>query len=138
MCILSISKHLFIIISLILAWSSTVAAEDNSYLQALEAEAEDSSNLNTPVIQKPNGVAPDQPLPDIDSLQSTERQKEFDKNLSKELPATSRAYHKLNIEDKIKVVDAYFSNNRSMTAATHLLFNLYFKSSHFSNKEEKM
>jgi len=89
MCKLSISKHLLIIISLILTWPSTVVAEDNSYLQALETEAEDSSNLNTPVIQKPKEAAPGQPLPDIASLQSTERQKEFDKNLSKELPATS-------------------------------------------------
>ncbi len=130
-----ITSKFILPISLILLFicTGTAISADDPYLQALEAEAEDSNNINkTPVTHH---TETSQPLPDADSLQIAERQKEFTARLSKELPATTRAYNKLSIENKVKVIDSYFNSDRNMTMATRLLFNLYFKTKHLSNEE---
>jgi len=114
---LVIIKLLFLFFML-LPLEVSATSSDDSYLQALDAEAESSSNLQN---KKPLTYEKDP------RLNQKMRHNEFNKRLSKELPATTRAYNKLTNENKQKVVDTYFANKKNMSVATRLLFNLYFK-----------
>ncbi len=96
---------------------------DDAYLDALEAEAE---VINAP--QSPKQVTqPETRSEPNNNLKTIQRKIEFTNQLSKELPATTRAFYKLTEIQKKAVIDIYFDNDKSMSKATHLLFNLYFK-----------
>jgi len=122
-----VKTKLFYSLLLFFLFVAPATADDDSYLQALEAEAESSSNFKKNT--QPSGADKKQSIADQEGsrLNQKIRHDEFNRTLSKELPATTRAYNKLTDENKQKVVDAYFANKKNMSVATRLLFNLYFK-----------
>jgi len=111
-------------------WTAPATANDDAYLDALNAEAESSDST-----QRPKQTAPKQavtktknkPIFEESRLQLIQRKIEFTTKLSKELPATTRTFYKLGDKQKKEVIDAYYANNKNMSVATQLLFNLYFK-----------
>ena len=100
---------------------------DDAYLQALEAEAEASSNINTAQAPSVSPAAGPSAQPGKPTDGDTVRMQEFEQRLSKQLPATFKTYRMLSSEDKRLVIDTYFENNKNMPVATRMLFNLYFK-----------
>ncbi len=110
-------------------WSVTALSDDDAYLQALEAEAEASDETKKtqpqPETSKPTPQASKQSIES--GLLTLQHKIEFTTQLSHELPATSRAYYKLNNTQKQNVIDIYFKHDKDMSKATQLLFNLYFK-----------
>jgi len=119
--------RLFYSFLLFFLYLTQATASDDSYLQALEAEAEASNNLQKNI--QPSDSKNKQTQTDQNKLHLSQQVKhdEFSKELSKELLVTIRAYNKLTDENKQKVVDAYFNSDKNMSVATRLLFNLSFK-----------
>jgi len=100
-------------------WSNIAIASDDAYLDAMEAEAESSSNVQQ---AGQNNKKTEQ------KKSTKDRQKlEFEARLSNELPATFKTYRMLSKENKQIVISTYFDSNRSMPKSTRILFDLYFK-----------
>ncbi|MCW9013909.1 MAG: hypothetical protein OQL06_09005 [Gammaproteobacteria bacterium] len=118
-CKLEKIKSLILFLSLVL-WTTVAVSTDDSYLDALEAEAAASSVVesNTPSVTETQN----QPVNQQDI-----RKSEFEARLAKQLPATFKTYRMLPADEKMMVVNTYFENNQNMPVATRLLFNLYFK-----------
>ena len=112
-------KSLILFLSLAL-WATLAVGVDDSYLDALEAEAAASSTVESDTLS----VTETQ---NQQSSQQDNRQSEFEERLARQLPATFKTYRMLSADEKMMVVDTYFENNQNMTVATRLLFNLYFK-----------
>ncbi len=100
---------------------------DDLYLKELEAEAESSSHVadkkNSSSTKKTISAEQKKAL-----LMAENNEREFKAILKNELPATYNAYKKLGDSDKTQVVNLYLDSGKDVTAATRLLFNLYFKS----------
>ena len=101
-------------------WVNPVFSSNDSYLDALEAEAESSNE-----VQKTQGATPSESKKEKKLIDSNKI--EFEARLSNQLPATFKTYRMLSEENKKIVVNIYFDNNRSMPSATRRLFELYFK-----------
>lgn len=100
-------------------WINPVFSGDDPYLDALEAEAASSDQ-----VQKKTDAA----SPETNEEKLTDNNKtEFESRLKNQLPATFKTYKMLSEENKKIVVNSYFDNNRSMPTATRKLFELYFK-----------
>lgn len=92
----------------------------DSYLDALEAEAESSNNVNSV-----NNA--DSAKIKLELDEKSRKKLEFENSLRNTLPATFKSYRMLSEEDKQQVVDVYYESNMSMPVATKFLFSLYFK-----------
>jgi len=108
---------------LILSISTPVFSND--YLEELEAEAESSSHIADNVSPATKKALSDEKNKALIIAENNE--KEFKAILKNELPATYNAYKKLSDSDKTQVVNLYLDSGKDVSAATHLLFNLYFK-----------
>ncbi|VAW59032.1 hypothetical protein MNBD_GAMMA08-796 [hydrothermal vent metagenome] len=99
---------------------------DDLYLKELEAEVESSSHVADKEVssstKKALSAEKNKAL-----LMAENNEKEFKAILKNELPATYNAYKKLNDNDKTQVVNLYLDSGKDVSAATRLLFNLYFK-----------
>jgi len=109
-------------IAIVLFLSTPVSMAD-SYLDALDAEAESSHSVE--------GVSSEGVKLNVDEkLKADEKNDKklvFEKTLRNSLPTTFKSYRMLSEEDKQQVVDVYYESDLSMPTATKLLFNLYFK-----------
>ncbi len=108
-----------ILISVCILWMNTAISSDTAYLDALEAEAESSENIESANQNKKEEK--------LDTTAKNKQKVEFEARLSNELPATFRTYKMLSDNDKETVIATYFDNNRNMPKSTRALFNLYFK-----------
>lgn len=108
-----------ILISVCILWINTAISSDTAYLDALEAEAESSENIESANQNKKEEK--------LDTTAKNKQKVEFEARLSNELPATFRTYKMLSDNDKETVIATYFDNNRNMPKSTRALFNLYFK-----------
>ena len=99
--------------------SGVSLAADDPYLKELEAEAGGNSVPG----------ANDSELSNQSEIVGTEppQKKMFEVKLFDDRPATFKMYLKLPEEEKSKVVDAYFSNDKDMETASRLIFDLYYK-----------
>jgi hypothetical protein len=113
-------KRIFcaLIVSVLFAGSPAIAAEDD-YLKALESEADDTGTL----ITKPSN----NPQTGTAGAENNKVKENFEKHLEFELPSTYKFYTKLNPNDQNKVVRHYIEENK-MSAASKLIFDLYFES----------
>ena len=93
-------------------------AVDDDYLKALESEADDTGSLTTNPVNNPNPG---------NSNSNSKAKENFEKLLEFELPSTYKFYTKLNANDQNKVVNHY-SKEKKMSAASKLIFDLYFES----------
>lgn len=111
---------LFFIFLILTIWSAPATSINNAYLDALDEEAELSSNLNPDI----NESAKPSPVNDIQQQQM----QEYQLLLKNKYPATYNAYLKLDMENKKAVVSGYFEHEKNAAKASHILFNLYFES----------
>ena len=96
-------------------------AADDDYLKALESEADDTGSLTTDSTGDPQSGA-------TSNNGANNKDKEnFEQHLEFELPSTYKFYKKLNPNDQNKVVKHY-SKDKKMSAASKLIFDLYFES----------
>ncbi|KPJ94530.1 MAG: hypothetical protein AMJ53_05065 [Gammaproteobacteria bacterium SG8_11] len=116
------SKNLIRMFYALLIWALMTAlpvfAAEEDYLKALESEADNTSSLNqkqsnNPTAAKSGGV-------------KNSVKEDFEKLLEFELPSTYKFYTKLKTDDQIKVVKLY-SREKKMSAASKLIFDLYFE-----------
>ncbi|RDH84532.1 MAG: hypothetical protein DIZ80_03405 [endosymbiont of Galathealinum brachiosum] len=118
------TKHNFInlksiIILISIAWVNIAIASDDAYLDALEAEAESSNDIqSTKQVNKKF---------ELEKITKNKQKIEFESRLSKELPASFKTYRMLSEDNKQVVITTYFDSNQNMPVATRALFNLYFK-----------
>ena len=112
-------KSFILFLSLAL-WTTLAVGADDSYLDALEAEAAASSAVESDELS----VTETQ---NQQINQQHSKQSEFEERLARQLPATFKTYRMLSADEKMMVVNTYFENNQNMPVATRLLFNLYFK-----------
>jgi len=116
------STRLFfsVLITFVLAWSTSVYSNEDLYLKELEAEAE----IDNPASGGAVSADPEKAKQvDVRELEK----KDFEDKLANELPTTFRTYKMLSAEDKMKVFDIYITNDKDMKKATRLLFELYYK-----------
>jgi len=107
--------------------SSSVMASEDSYLKAMEAEAEnmflDSANSN----KKTATDTSKQSQSEQNSTQINSQQKqEFEITLRKRFPKSFSSYAKLSPEHKADVVHTYFSNSKNILSAINRLYKLHF------------
>jgi len=109
-------------VAIVFCLSTSVSMAD-SYLDALDAEAESSHSVkgNSSENAKLNA---DEKLKEDEK---NDKKIVFEKTLRNNLPTTFKSYKMLSEEDKQQVVDVYYESNSSMPTATKMLFNLYFK-----------
>lgn len=112
--------------------SQPVFSNDDSYLRALEEEAQSVDLVKEDLIPEQNVDTQPEQRSEIESGLSKQPmpkniRKEFLAKLKVELPATNRSFHRLSDDDQKAVIKKYQSSNEDMTAAIHLIFNLYFK-----------
>jgi len=106
---------------LFLLLSTSAIAVDDSYLDALEKEAESSAHFNE------NGSAvDDQQKPKAVSKLNKKEMMQFETELKTTRPATFRFYKKLDPQDKSAVFAAYKEDHK-MTHASKTVFDLYFE-----------
>ena len=91
-------------------------AVDDDYLKALESEADDTGSLTIKPGNNPNAAS-----------SNSKAKENFEKLLEFELPSTYKFYTKLNPNDQNKVV-RHYSKEKKMSAASKLIFDLYFES----------
>jgi hypothetical protein len=95
-------------------------AEDSSYLDALQSEAEELSNFDQT-----------QPTPNTPaegaSSEFAAKQVEFENTLQSELRNTYTIYRKLSPQQKALVVEAYFASGKKISVASRQIFNIYFQ-----------
>lgn len=103
-------------------WVTPAICSDDAYLQALEAEAVDSVGMNN----TPPVLDVKKQIPAVKKGQKIEFESQLLKHFPVEYSATFETYKKLNVNDKAKVVAAYFASGKNITVSTKLLFNLYF------------
>lgn len=95
------------------------ADQEEDYMKALEAEAMELQNFESPPDGNSDATAP--------TSEVSPRENEFASALKAALPNTYLVYQKLSPVQKGLVVEAYFVNNRSMAEASRQIFNIYFK-----------
>jgi hypothetical protein len=111
------------IFCVLLVWALFVTipafAADDDYLKALESEADDTGSLT----QNP----PNNPQNAASQGVKKSAKENFEKLLEFELPSTYKFYTKLTQADQYKVVKHY-NKEKKMSAASKLIFDLYFES----------
>ena len=122
MCDISLnSNKFFLSISLLflMTCSGVALAADDPYLKELEAEVGGNSvsGANDPELSNQSEIV---------GTESPQK-KVFEVKLLDDKPATFKTYLKLPEEEKSKVVDAYFGNDKDMETASRLIFDLYYK-----------
>ncbi|WP_455222365.1 hypothetical protein [Kaarinaea lacus] len=111
---------LFIFFSFYLFSASAIAVDD-TYLDALEAEAESSAHFNE------NGSAIDDQKKSEGGLKLNKKEMmRFETELKSARPATYRFYKKLDQQDKAAVFVIYKKDHK-MTHASKTVFDLYFE-----------
>ena len=109
-----------LVLVLLVLTSSVALAAEVDYLSELNAEA--NSELNTSAKEGANPSS-------IKNISDTKikQKKDFEMALNNKLPSTYKLYKRLPFEQKMVVVETYLSNDKRMTVATSLMFDLYFK-----------
>lgn len=105
----------------VLALTATVAAAaEVDYLSELNAEADSDISASAKEGANPSSIK------NISDAKIKQK-KDFEMALNNKLPSTYKLYKRLPFEQKMVVVETYLSNNKRMTVATSLMFDLYFK-----------
>lgn len=108
-----IAASLLVCLSLGLGLQGSAPAADDTYLKALEAEAENSAHVKD---KKPAAA----------QSQTKSLQDEFEGQLKAERPNTFNFYEKLSPEDKATVLMTY-KESRKLPPAARKVLDLYFK-----------
>lgn len=109
------------LVLVMLAFTGTAAvAAEIDYLNELNAEAD--IDVSTSANESMNPAS----MKNISDAKIKQK-KDFEMVLNNKLPSTYKLYKRLPFDQKMVVVETYMSNNRSMTVATSLMFDLYFK-----------
>jgi hypothetical protein len=117
----SIAFHLFAIVLLLIAIvPSSAIAVDEAYLEALEAEAENSAHVGSN--KAVNGASASKAGGQINKKELMQ----FEVELKTTRPATYRFYEKLDDQEKTAVF-AVYSEDHKMTRASKTVFDLYFE-----------
>ena len=117
--ILKIFRRLFGILIVYACVALPVSAVDDDYLNALESEADDTGSMTQNPTNNPQNAN--------SSAVKSSLKENFEKLLEFELPSTYKFYKKLAPDDQNKVVKLY-DKEKKMSAASKLIFDLYFES----------
>jgi hypothetical protein len=120
------AKHMAMLLAItgFVLLNNTSLAADDDYLEALEAEAERTGNLDDSGGVGTNTTTKTTTTKTKQVNQST--QKKFEQLLQFELPATYKFYNKLSEKNKALVVKTY-TKDKKLSAASKKIFDLYFK-----------
>ena len=103
--------------------STTVLAEEEDYLKALEAEAEDSAKIDN----SNNSNSKDKPK--VEAILNTKEFLQFEALLESNRPTTYRFYRKLKPTDRTVVYSIYKIDHK-LKKASKIVLDLYFDQRH--------
>ena len=110
----------FCLATLLIQGGGHRAFAEDSYLDALQSEAEELSNFDQ---TQPSANAP----ADGPTSEFAAKQIEFENTLQNELRNTYTIYRKLSAPQKALVVEAYFASGKKISVASRQIFNIYFQ-----------
>ena len=113
----------FVLVLLTVGLSFHVCAQNDSYMQELNAEADELDTFDPEAETNQESALEKQENSDA----ALARKKEFEQALKAELKNTYTVYRMLSPQEKATVVEIYFVNDKKIAVASRQIFNFYFK-----------